>query len=162
MEANTVTHRASAPYKAFRAAVAEEKLLDRPSDLRFWRPTGVGFLTRPSAVVLMKTPVGSDCRYVVVDELTPRPDMKDKALDNLRNQAALAANDSSVVSFWVLHRGEGEADESLYVFSMFDTKAHAEAFDREARTIRGLVDDCCGDVRRTTWVECGIGFLGRA
>ncbi|OJJ07667.1 hypothetical protein ASPVEDRAFT_155461 [Aspergillus versicolor CBS 583.65] len=45
IEANTVTHRASTEYKAFRAAVAEEGLLARPSDLRYWRPLS-GFLTR--------------------------------------------------------------------------------------------------------------------
>lgn len=68
VEANAVTHRASVEYKAFRAAVNEEKLLEQPSDLRFWRPIDVGFLTRDKSIDFMDDQSAGD-RYIVVDEL---------------------------------------------------------------------------------------------
>lgn len=162
-EANTITHRASEPYKTFRAAVAEQKLLERPSDLRFWRPTEIGFLSRPGTASLMKANAGSDTRYAVANELTPRPGNKGHALGELQRVAGLAADTPSTVSFWVLDRGEGDEDESLYVFSLFESKADAEGFEGgEAGKIWKRLDDICESRRRTTWLECGIGFIGRS
>ena len=161
-EANTVAHRASAPYKAFRAAVGEESLLERPSDLRFWRPTGIGFLGRPGIVNLMKKDTDPHCQYAVVTELNPGSGMKGQALTELRKVADLAANTASVASFLVLHRGEVDTDESIYVFSLFNTKTEAQTFDGgEAGGIWKRLEEIC-ESRRTTWVSCGIGFIGRS
>lgn len=162
VEANTVTHRASAPYKAFREAVAEQCLLERTSDLRFWRPTGIGFLTPPGRVQSMKNPADSDCRYVIVNELIPKTGMKAIALGKLREGAVLAADTATTARFWVLDRGDDDEDQSLYVFSMFERKADAEAFEAgEVRANWKVLDEICESRRRTSWVECGIGFLGR-
>lgn len=157
-----MAHRASAPYKAFRAAVGAEGLLERPSDLRFWRPTGIGFLGRPDTVNLMKEVTDPHCQYAVVTELTPGQGMKSQALTELRKVADLAENTASVASFLVLHRGDDDADESIYVFSLFNTKLEAKTFeDGEAGEVwRGLEKICKS--RITTWVACGIGFIRRA
>ncbi|SPO06781.1 uncharacterized protein DNG_09475 [Cephalotrichum gorgonifer] len=162
-EANTVTHRASAPYKAFRAAVREESLLERPSDLSFWRPTGVGFLGRPGTINLMKEEgTGPGLQYAVVHELVPAAGMKGQALAELRKVADLAENSPSAASFWVLHRGDGDKDGSLYVFGLFTTRMVAEKFETgESRGVWERLEDMCESTRRTTWVECGIGFIGR-
>ncbi|KAL3475208.1 hypothetical protein BJX99DRAFT_230192 [Aspergillus californicus] len=160
IEANTISHRASAEYKAFRAAVGEEGLLERPSDLRFWRPASVGFLTRanarPNSMNFMRRDRSS--QYIVVDELTPDPGQKHRVLETLQVLAREAEGREKVLSFWVLHRGDGELDESVMVFARYEDRDEFCRFDgssaaAEWKAVRGI--------KRTTWVESGLGFLGR-
>lgn len=156
-----MTHRASSPYKAFRAAVAQEGLLERPSDLRFWIPTGIGFLGRPGTVNLMKTGHGDECQYAIVNELRPGAGMKGNTLEQLRRLACLAADTASIRSFSVLDRGAQDQDETLLVFGLFTTKNDANRFeDGYAKEIWQSLEEAC-ERRRTTWVECGVGFIGR-
>ena len=159
IEANTVTHRASTEYRAFRAAVAEEGLLARPSDLRYWRPVS-GFLTRTTQeAAASKT---ESQAYIVVEELTPKYAQKGSILRQLEGVVREAEQDSSVLSFWVLHRGEGDEAERLLVFIRCESKdtwaglMARDAVTKPWETMKGLLDSHM----RTTWVEC-LGFLGR-
>ncbi|CRG90702.1 hypothetical protein PISL3812_07747 [Talaromyces islandicus] len=166
VEANTNTHRASAEYKAFRAAVSAEGLLERPSDLRFWRPSSIGFLKRSShghgSDIFQETPRGQGPQYIVVDELTPRSTCKYSVLEKLSRMANAAEKNDYVLSFWVLHRGDDEDDQSVLVLSRYKDKNAWVRFcsDKTASAweeVHGLSDVH----RRTTWVESGLGFLGR-
>ncbi|KAJ4298003.1 hypothetical protein N0V90_005902 [Kalmusia sp. IMI 367209] len=110
--ANQITHRASTPYKAFRHAVAQEGLLERPSDLRFWRPTGIGFLTKTGPLACSAS---SEEEFVVIYEISPKYAQKENVLQRLRTVAQRAGGDGSALSFWVLDRG-GEGDgNGVYV-----------------------------------------------
>lgn len=166
VEANTITHRASAEYKAFRTAVTTEGLLERPSDLRFWRPSSIGFLKRSkdgqgSDIFQEKAP-GQGLQYIVVDELTPRSTFKDAVLEQLGKMANVAEQDDHVLSFWVLNRGEEEQDQSILVFSRYkDKNAWIQFYSRKISSVWEGVHALSDEQRRTTWVESGVGFLGR-
>lgn len=144
--------------------MAAEALLARPSNLRYWRPSSVGFLGRTTqdgeAVSKMKSQA-----YIVVEELTPRAGKRGSVLRQLNGLAREAEQDTSVLSFWVLRRGEGdeEEDEGLLVFVRCESKDAWAGF-----MARGVVAEPWGAMEamldgqmRTTWVECGVGFLGR-
>lgn len=101
--------------------MAAEALLARPSNLRYWRPSSVGFLGRTTqdgeAVSKTKSPA-----YIVVEELTPRVGKKGAVLRQLDGLAREAEQDTCVLSFWVLHRGEGDEDDGLLVFVRCESK----------------------------------------
>lgn len=167
-EANTVTHRSSTEYKAFRAAVGEEGLLERPSDLRFWKPSTVGYLTRSneddSSTNFIARGSGALCesqQYIAIDELTPRPGQKDECLNQMRSLVALAERQILVLSFWVLHRGDN--DDNLLVFARYDNKDAATRFcnRKDISGIREAIASLTEQQRTTTWVESGLGFIGR-
>lgn len=161
VEANQVAHRASDEYKAFRKAVADESLLESPSDLRFWRPTGVGFLTRDDKPISFRGDGGP--QHVVIDQFTPAQGAKDDALAVLRRLAGAAADNEHVRSFWVLDRGD-DGDDGLYVFACYESKDAWSTF--EAGDIQRLWGEVKASSRsedwmRTTWRASGIGFIGR-
>lgn len=159
VEANQVAHRASGEYKAFRKAVADESLLESPSDLRFWRPTGIGFLTRDEPISFR---VGGSDQHVVIDQFTPSTGDKTDILALMRRIASAAAEDQHVSSFWVLDRGADE-DDGVYVFACYKSKEAWSTFEAgqvselwaEARSLNQ------GDWLRTSWKASGIGFIGR-
>jgi quinol monooxygenase YgiN len=165
VESNTITHRASAEYKAFRAAVSAEGLLERPSDLRFWRPSSIGFLKRSNdgqgSDIFQETPPSLGLQYIV-DELTPRSTYKDAVLQQLSRIANVAEQDEHVLSFWVLHRGEEEQDQDILVFSRYkDKSAWVQFCGHETSSAWEGVHALSDEQRRTTWVESELGFLGR-
>ncbi|KAL2848912.1 hypothetical protein BJY01DRAFT_246137 [Aspergillus pseudoustus] len=159
VEANTETHRASAEYKAFRAAVGAENLLERPSNLRFWRPL-LGYLVYRGEPVDFSFSIGR--QYIVTTELTPSPGQKEQVVEQLR-LLAQEANQRRVPSFWVLHRGDEVEDESLLVFSRHNDFDAWTDFEHQAHLEAAWVKtyELCADKRLTTWVESGLGFLGR-
>lgn len=166
-----MTHRASAEYKAFRAAAAAEGLLERPSDLQFWRPSSVGFLMRdddgsrgPVNFMDRGHHSSGTRQYIVIDKLTPRPAHKDRILKHLHRLVREAEREDHVLSFWVLHRGDGEQDEGLLVFSRYEDKDEWSRFeDRDAVSAiwEGVYELVVDEGHRTTWIESGLGFLGR-
>ncbi|VUC32383.1 unnamed protein product [Clonostachys rosea] len=162
-EANSVDHRASEEYKAFRAAVARECLLSRPSDLGFWRPMDIGFASRDGGLNLATIAQGR-ARYAVVHELGFDADRRGVVKAALTNLADQALDTPTVLSFWPLARDEGDEGDggSALVFSVFDDKAAAETFE-SARTscVWEQIVSLCKSRRRTTWIESGIGFIGR-
>jgi quinol monooxygenase YgiN len=158
IEANTETHRASAEYKAFRGAVGPEGLLERPSDLRFWRPL-LGFIVQGEPVDFSTS---ASEQYIVTDELTPNSGKKGKVIEQLQ-LLAREAEGSRVLSFWILHRGDEETDESLLIFARYrDKKELLDIEDRsEIQASWKKVHESCAGTRRTSWLASGLGFLGR-
>ena len=158
-EDNRETHRAGKAYQAFRAAVVNENLLNGYPDVRFWRPTGVGFLTQVS-VNLEKSHEGS-FGYIVIQYLVPREGTKAKILDNLQSLAILAEKSESVGSFWVLGRDNHEDGQDLTLFAAFERSEDYGSF-RSAEPNRWMsVEDLCEKAVTTTWTNSSIGFLGR-
>jgi quinol monooxygenase YgiN len=149
-------HRASAPYKTFRSAVAQESLLEQPSDLRFWRPTGIGFLSNGKEPIICAD--GSNEEFVVVYETLPKPGQKEEVLQRLRD----VANDcGGALSFWVLERGESDGD-GVYVFSRWTGKGAWEAFmESGSGRVMRLVEGECEQWLCTKWHGRGLGFLAR-
>ncbi|KAL5340961.1 hypothetical protein BJX70DRAFT_396342 [Aspergillus crustosus] len=165
IEANTITHRASDEYKAFRGAVGEEGLLARPSDLRYWRPSGVGFLTRADSATntanfISRADIEGARQYIVVDELTPRPGQVESILRQLGELAEVAERETltQVLSFWVLRR-----EDDLLVFSRYEDKDAFTGFSGQSTVVRAweATSALLDSQRRTTWIESGIGFLDR-
>lgn len=141
--------------------MADEKLLDRGSDLRFWRPTGVGFMRRSPVANVMSNGSSETCQYLIRNDLKPRSSMKQDVLSHLEVLAHLAM-DGTATTFWALHRGDDYQDESLLVLSLFANKSQAKAFETGAAgDVWRDVESKCSSRKRTTWLECGIGFVGR-
>ncbi|KAL2067202.1 hypothetical protein VTL71DRAFT_1626 [Oculimacula yallundae] len=167
IEANQVAHRASDEYKAFQKAVGEEGLLARPSDLRFWRPAGIGFLTKKDQVVFSDQGGSVGKQYIITDELTPRHGSKGELLDILSGIAEAALNDESALSFWVQDRIGTDTgvllegiEDTLYLFLRCRDQASAEVF--WGKTVASKLANLEFENRRTTtWIDSGIGFLGR-
>jgi quinol monooxygenase YgiN len=169
VEANTQTHRASAEYKTFRAAVGAEELLEFPSDLRFWRPF-MGFMKRegkdPEADQFFshKQPLSAEtCQYIVVDELLPKPRYKDSLLKSLSELVQRAEQNQNILSFWVLNREDKDEDPGLLVFARYVNRRAWIEFE-ESEEISAAWKEAnysCQWPRRTIWVDSGIGFLGR-
>lgn len=159
-----MAHRASDEYKAFRKAVVDESLLEMPSDLRFWKPAGIGFLTRNESPISFRH--GNGSHHVIVDQFTPKIAQFD-ALAGLRRIADAAAMDNNVSSFWVLDRAGGGGsvgDDELYVFACYDSKEAWLGFEvgdvkRLWAEIKSLSES--EDWLRTSWKASGIGFIGR-
>jgi heme-degrading monooxygenase HmoA len=158
-EANQQTHRAGEDYKQFRAAVASEGLFTEYPDLRFWKPTDVGFMTR-SPVNFMSDRKGEK-QYFVVQEFSPAEGGKANLLEILGEVAGRTQSLDKVKSFWALDRADPEDGEDVVVVSRFDSKEDYDALfqsEREAwKTVSGQVKA----ETVTTWVEAGIGFLDR-
>lgn len=128
LEASTVTHRASGPYKSFRHACTAESLLERGSDLRYLEPLGIGFLARQGAP---NTYDGEG--YVVIERLKAAGgiDGKDSLLKLLRGLESMSVKEldkSTLVSFWVLGYRAEDCDSTIVVFQRFATK---QAFEQE-------------------------------
>lgn len=146
--------------------MTEESLVRGPSDLRFWRPTEIGFLAKEAKVNFTMRKSPDPTQYVVVDEFKTTKDVTG-ALEKL---AAAAVNDEHVLSYWVLRRDAG-LDESIqdgnalsrefYVFSRFRDRLSGAKFHQKTRPVWEQVKGGSEECRRTTWVEAGIGFLGR-
>ncbi|KAL2204653.1 hypothetical protein CC79DRAFT_1398910 [Sarocladium strictum] len=169
-DASHVEHRASDAYKAFRSAVVPEGLLTKPSDLQFWHPVNIGFLTKGTPAIFPVDLEGSRSpQYIVTDEFKAKPGEKQVILDHLRRAAEVAEKSNGVLSFWVLSRvgvdGSVAPDldeNSLYVFVRGDDKASVDSlYEKEAADSWADVERIVIERRRTTWVESGIGFLGR-
>lgn len=159
-EDNRETHRAGEAYRNFRAAVAAEGLLDGYPDLRFWRPTGIGFLARSPVNFMTKQDGLKD--YVVIQDLTPLEGAKSKVLEALRAVAESAENTSGVGSFWVLEREDKDDGDDVVVFTRFASKGDYEAFvATEKAEAWKSVDGLCQHAQTTTWAESGIGYLNR-
>ena len=92
----------------------------------------------------------------------PRPGRKDQILKQLHGLAREAKRRDQVLSFWVLHREDGEG---LLVFARYEDKdewARFECRDAVPAMWKGVYESVVDEgQRRTTWIESGLGFLGR-
>ncbi|OAA68640.1 hypothetical protein SPI_00835 [Niveomyces insectorum RCEF 264] len=171
LPALTETHRASAVYKAMRAAASAEALLSLPSDLRFLQPTGTGFMYRKAPPHTSEAPEGD---YVVVDELKPVSaavghdqaprDQLLAALKRVADDVETSPLQASVLSFWVLEYRPEYGDETLVVFARFASKAAYERAFKDSNVVRTAetqLNEASSWRRTTTWVGAGVGFVGR-
>ncbi|OAL46296.1 hypothetical protein IQ07DRAFT_590482 [Pyrenochaeta sp. DS3sAY3a] len=168
VEANQVEHRASPEYKDFRTAAGEEKLLSKPSDLRFWRPGGIGFLTKGAPAVFGPVESSSRLQYLVTEEINPRNGERSKIFELFRRIVANAEQDDATLTLWVQDRigtpdtrPEKIEDESLFVLLRFEDRNGADAFYSQTKSEWAKIRELSEHNRRTTWVESGIGFIGR-
>lgn len=102
-------------------------------------------------------------QHIVVDELKPRPGQKENALNQMRSLVAITEKQIVVLSFWVLHRGNNEQDDSLLVFARYDGKDALTQFTNQ-KAVSGIWEVIASMVeerRTTTWEEFGLGFLAR-
>jgi hypothetical protein len=170
-------HRSSAPYKAMRESVGTNELLQKPTDLRFLQPTGVGFMCResPTGASLLFQDVlphilrNSDGKlpgehYVVVYEMQPLSKAeKDQAVEIVREIADKIISEAKTawLSFWLLEYKPEYGDEGLKLFTMFRDK---ESFEKEQHIftdIQRKTKSLTSSARTTTWLQSGIGFIGR-
>jgi hypothetical protein len=147
--------------------VGEEGLLVRPSDLRFWHPTGIGFLTKHVHERFLQRESRSSVQYLVTNEFIPKAGMRGEVFDVLRTIATAAQEDDSVLTFWVQDRFEVSAesvgnsdDETVYVLLRCRDRSRFDEF--VARTAEWKTIGHMSEARRTTtWIDSGIGFIGR-
>jgi quinol monooxygenase YgiN len=114
----------SGPYKKMRASVGPDKILERPTDLRFLQPTSIGFMTRGGMDVFeIDDHLNEDNRsLVVVQEIRPKQGSKQKLLKDFEVLACHVQNfDKGTACFWVLEYLEEYSDNGIVVFSTFDT-----------------------------------------
>jgi hypothetical protein len=105
----------------------------------------------------------------VTDEFVPKKGAKGKIFDILRSLAVDAQEEDSMLTFWVQDRigtsdtrSEDEHDESVYVLLRCKNKQAFKAFVAQERTGEWeRVGQLSENRRTTTWVESGIGFIGR-
>ena len=131
-------HRMSEPYKKMRASVSSDHILERPTDLRFLQPTGIGFMTRGGMDLFpIDDHVSENDRIlVVVQEIKPKQGMKSKLLQDLETLASYVRRfDKGVACFWVLEYLEEYSDDGVVIFSRFHTDSeyekHANALGTE-------------------------------
>lgn len=132
LEASTVTHRASGPYKSFRQACAAESLLERGSDLRYLEPLGIGFLARQGAPDSCSRHCDGE-GYVVIERLKAAGGIDGKngllkLLRGLESTSVKELDKSTLASFWVLGYRAEDCDSTIVVFQRFATK---QAFQQE-------------------------------
>jgi hypothetical protein len=126
-----VTHRSSQPYKKMRSILGAEQIQERPTDLSYCRPTGVGFLTRDgkSTVFQGSFPVPDEKDLVEVWELTPKDGMKTELLSEIENLATYVEREVEQSStFWVLEFLAEYANDNLKVVSRFENQMTYESY----------------------------------
>jgi hypothetical protein len=149
--------------------VIEQELLTKPSDLRFWHPTGIGFLTKETQEIFKPQTSTAKLQYLATDEFVAKPGETAKVLHYLRKAAAIAQKDDSVLTFWVQDRvgssnGRAERVDNDKLGILVRCR-HKQAFDAFLKTTKAVAWDPIAQLsderRTTTWVESGIGFIGR-
>lgn len=117
-------HRSSEPYKKMRLAVGQDQILERPTDLRFLQPTGIGFMVRAGepAIFNKSESQGEEERnLIVVTEIKPEAGMKAEFLRELETLAAhVEKGERGTSSFWILEYPTEYSDDGVTVFSRFD------------------------------------------
>ena len=117
-------HRMSEPYKRMRASVVPEKILERPTDLRFLQPTG-GFTSRGQGIKKFTKDdhlTEKSRKLVVVEEIKPGPGMKDSLLKELQCLASdLEEHKPEVGSFWMLEYLPEYCDDGIKIFSTYES-----------------------------------------
>ncbi|VUC26641.1 unnamed protein product [Clonostachys rosea] len=152
-------HRAGQAYKDFGKAVVSEGLLTAYPDMRFWRPTGAGFLARTP--VELKSSGDPSAGHIIIQDLTlDDSSAKAKAVDELN--AIAKSGEASLESFYILERENTEDGEDLIVFAKFNSAENYASFrEGDAGRPWKAAEAIAKSVRTTQWKESGIGFLGR-
>jgi quinol monooxygenase YgiN len=131
-------HRSSEPYKKMRLTVGRDHILERPTDLRFLQPTGVGFMVRSEkTVTFLKSDshVAEEKGLIVILEIKPEEDMKLELLKDLENLGEyVKGHEHRTASFWVLEYLPEYSDDSIVIFSRFDSNTAYEQHLASRRT----------------------------
>lgn len=148
--------------------MSERHLLERPSDLRFWYPSGIGFLAKEKGDVFQRGEEGGKVQYLVTDEFVVRSGAKEEVYSQLRAVAGVAEDAADVLTFWVQDRygKNGSSDGGggvyeVYVLIRCSKREAFETFWKQIQTAWDQISQLVEDRRRTNWVESGIGFLSR-
>jgi hypothetical protein len=103
----------------------------------------------------------------VTDEFVLRQGTGNHVLEHLRKVATAAQEDEAVLSFWVQGRLDPSAasseigdDSSVYVLLRCQSQQAFNAFIAQASEWK-LIDGMVENRKTSTWVESGIGFIGR-
>lgn len=101
-------------------------------------------------------------QYVVVDELSLKPGQNEVVSGLLQILALEAENTDQCLSFWVLSRN-GERDPAFLIFACWADKEAWSAFVAQAKVCETwkAAHDSSEQQRRTTWIQSGLGFIGR-
>jgi quinol monooxygenase YgiN len=124
--ASKVVHRSSEPYKKMRAILGTEKIQEKPTDLSYCRPTGIGFLTRGGRPTVFQGsfPTSGAKSLVEVWELMPKDGMKIEALGEIEKLATyVEREEEGTSSFWILEFLPEYSNSNLKVISRFDNRA---------------------------------------
>lgn len=150
--------------------MSENKLLERPSDLRFWRSGGIGFLSKEKNDVFQQDEERCELQYLLTDEFVASSEegAKEQLYSHLRALADSAKNQADVLTFWVLDRGGdyeryagAEDADAVYVLIRCRTENAFETFCRRHQGTWEQISQYAEERRRTSWVEAGIGFFAR-
>jgi heme-degrading monooxygenase HmoA len=127
--------------------------------MRFWRPTGAGFLTRTPTE--FKSSGDPSAGYIIIQDLgLDNSTAKAKAIDELNVSAK--SSEAGVESFYILERENAEDGDDLIVFARFDSaKNYASFRAAQAGQQWKAAEALAKSVRTTKWNESGVGFLGR-
>jgi hypothetical protein len=115
-----------------RKAVGAEGLFSKPTDLRFLQPTSIGFLTRDGKQCLLQN--NSECHHIIVvkEYDPPSEGAKMELLRSLRDVADHvneAAEESDVLTFWVLEYDPEYQDHGVKVIACFADKTVREVHE---------------------------------
>jgi hypothetical protein len=133
--ASTEVHRSSIPYKRMRSMVGPEKILEKSTDLSYCQPTGIGFMTRPNQTTSFHTD-GLCKKFVEVLDVKPKPGSKNDILQRLKiTTADIEANNTSISTYWALEFLEEYSNDSLILFSCFNSKTSYQEYYNSPETI---------------------------
>ncbi len=119
-------HRMSTPYKKMRETVGRDKILEKPTDLRFLQPTGIGFMTRGGMDLFEDdSHLKEDERcLVVVQEIKPKQGLKPKLLEVFEDLACQVKElEDGTACFWALEYLEAYSDDGIVLVTRFNSDA---------------------------------------
>jgi hypothetical protein len=122
-------HRSSPPYKTMRSVVGAEKVLSKPTDLRFLQPTGIGFLARHAEQSVLQDKEDVEQVVLVKEYDPPSEGEKSKLLNSLQWLAVYmteAAKENGILTFWVLEYDPEYQDHGIKVIIRFTDKSARE------------------------------------
>lgn len=138
-EALTITHRSSAPYKKMRSSVIPEKILSEPTDLRFLRPTGIGFLNKSGGTILFSTDDSikdEQKDLIAVIEIRPKENRREALLRDMKEMADhIEVNEPETGSFWALEYLPEYSESGLVIFSRFENSSEYQKHIGSPKTV---------------------------
>ncbi|KAK2788298.1 hypothetical protein FQN53_003832 [Emmonsiellopsis sp. PD_33] len=167
--ASKVTHRSSEPYKKMRSIVGPEGILEKPTDLSYCQPTGIGFLTRPDHGVTVFQGIAKETQaersHIEVVNIQPKPGMKPEILQGIKALAAQIETEAGngILSFWCLEFLPEYANDGIILFSRYeDRNAYLRHLDsREKEPTMANISLKSDTLSASLWEESSIGFIGR-
>jgi quinol monooxygenase YgiN len=123
-------HRSSTPYKKMRSSVVPEKILEKPTDLRFLRPTGYGFMTRRSSSCNFDGKIlqNDEKSLVKIMEIKPLEKTMAEMLTEIQMLAGHVEQfEATTASFWVLEYLPEYSEDTVVIFLRFKNTMACQA-----------------------------------